>query len=479
MHRRWLHGLLCLGLVLGCDGDVGAPPPLFEGIVVARDLATAGDLVLVANDVESALGAPSGAVPAETIHDLLVLSGDEDGLEQVGTFDAPQGEDRRFARRVAVDESAELAFLALGDETDSGAVAIVDLADPSSPQGRGTIEVGHAVTGLAAQGGLLATVGPGGLELFDVSDPDAPLPLGAFDPTDDAGLSDVTIEGNLAYVAGTTATPPILFLTPRMLIVDLGDPEAPVLLGEHRSTSGFQALGVAVEVRGARAYLLADLGIDVVDVSDPRFPYGVGGVASQIRPVAGLFTDLEVIGTVALAATRAQGVSAIDLGFPPAPALLGVLPGTSAVGSRAASVAVGGRFAHVALDRAGIRSVLVDDDADRVATLVDVCPGDSDPEQADVDLDGVGDACDLCIEVWDPAQVDADADGYGNRCDADLDGSGFVDFDDYESLRASLSSADPVADLDGNGVVDLADLARMRRTFFAPPGPSARASASP
>jgi hypothetical protein len=72
-----------------------------------------------------------------------------------------------------------------------------------------------------------------------------------------------------------------------------------------------------------------------------------------------------------------------------------------------------------------------DADADGVRDLVDRCPLDPDPEQADRDADGVGDACndaddaddddfadavDNCIDLAND-QRDGDGDGRGDACD--------------------------------------------------------------
>lgn len=465
--------LVAAAMALGCD-DPPAPTSLFEGVGRAQDIVALRERVLVANDVEEALALPGGSVPPERLHDLLVLAPGGEGLVLEGVFDAPAVPARRFSRRLALSGSTGLAGLALGDGSGTGRVQIVDLADPAHPVARGAIEVGSPVAGLAMEDGLLATVGPGGLQLFDVRDADAPLPLGRFQPAEDAGLADVVLDGGMAFVAGTAGALPTLFLQPRLLLVDVTDPEAPALLGEHRLASAFQGLGVTVRVRGAQAFLLGDLGLDVVDVSDPFFPYRVGGIAPAVRPLAGLYTDLELAGDAALLATRGAGLEAVDLSFPPLPLLLTTYPGTSAAGSRAVAVVKQGVSAHVALDRAGIRTLAVDADGDGILTVADVCPEAPDPLQADVDFDGVGDACDVCTQAWDPLQTDADGDGFGNRCDADLDGNGIVNFADLALLRRVFFGADPTADLDGDGAVNFGDLARMRQGFFQPPGPSAR-----
>ena len=56
-------------------------------------------------------------------------------------------------------------------------------------------------------------------------------------------------------------------------------------------------------------------------------------------------------------------------------------------------------------------------DLDGVPDLVDNCPFDVNPDQADPDEDGLGSACDNCPEKANPDQQDYDRDGVGDLCD--------------------------------------------------------------
>jgi hypothetical protein len=61
-----------------------------------------------------------------------------------------------------------------------------------------------------------------------------------------------------------------------------------------------------------------------------------------------------------------------------------------------------------------------DSDGDGIPDLLDNCPNDSNPDQADFDDDGIGDTCDNCPMHHNPDQADADNDGHGDACDLDL-----------------------------------------------------------
>lgn len=468
---------LVLALLAGCNGEPAAPSPLFDRIVHVADVATAGGRLYVANDVATAIDAPPGVFDPDRLHDLVIAERSGDAMVTVGSLDLPAEPLRRTARRIALHPGGGLAFLALGDGPADGAVAIVDVSDVAAPELVGTIEVGRPVVALAAAGALLAFATPEGVELADVTDPGAPVRRGAFPPAENAGVADLLAEPGRVYAAGTAGDAAQARLLPRLLVLDVSDPDAPSLLGEHRMATSFQALGVALAKRGDRVHLLADIGLDVVDVSDPAFPVPLGGIPASALPFPLLFTDLAVVGNAVLISTRSSGLRALDLALPEAPLAITTYPETSAVGSVATAVAAGGGDAHVGLSRAGVRVLRVDADGDLVLDAADVCPDDADPQQSDGDGDGAGDACDVCLEAHDPLQTDADGDGFGNACDADLDGNGVVNFVDLAAMKLAFFGTDPVADLTGDGVVNFGDLQVMKGAFFGPPGPSARAPA--
>lgn len=471
--RVLLAGLL----LLACDPTPVEEGPIFDRVVQVRDVAATGGLVFVANDVTAAVEAPPGSFEADRLHDLILLAPSPGEAAVAGFFDAPSSPRRLFARRIAVDGDRQLAYLALGIGLGEGWVQILDVSDPAHPLPLHLLELPELVTGLGASGSLLFIASPDGLHVYDVSNPAAPRWLSDAAADDNAGMADVAVSGTLVYVAATGGSAEPIFLYPRLLVFDVSDPEHPALLGDRRIVSGFQGAGLAVVLRGSRAYLLGEIGLDVFDVSDPAGLQRLGSVPTAATLPGRLYADLEVVGDVALIATRGEGLRAVDLAAPESPVLLTTYPGTTAPGSVAAAVSVATGSAFLALSKAGVRIVLIDGDEDGVVSVVDVCPDTADPHQTDVDFDAVGDACDVCIEVADPSQTDADGDGFGNRCDPDLDGDGIVNYRDLARMKQVFFTGDAVADLDGSGVVNFADLALLKQRFFGVPGPSATALA--
>jgi len=456
-----------------CNVDAPAEGQLYPGVVQARDVAASGGRVFVANDVSTAVGVLPGGDPR--LHDLIVLAPGQAGYVAEGFFDAPASPKRLFARRIATDGARQLVYLGLGVGLGEGWVQILDVSDPAHPAALHLLELPDLVSGLGASGNLLAVASPDGLHLFDVSDASAPQLLSDYMPDDNAGMGDVKIVGDRAYVAATGGSTEPIFLYPRLLVLDVSDPVHPVLLGERRIASGFQGVGLAVELRGTRAYLLGEIGLDVLDVTDPGRIERLGSVPTSATVLGRLYTDLDVVGEVALIATRGEGLKAVDLSAPEQPLTLTTYPGTSAPGSVATSVATGDGRAFLALSKAGVEIVAIDADRDGVLTVVDDCPSVPDPLQEDADFDTVGDACDDCTLEADFDQTDADGDGYGNRCDPDFNNDGVVNFAGLSTMKQAFFKSDPVVDLNHDGIVNFADLARLKQRFFGAPGPSAKA----
>jgi hypothetical protein len=58
--------------------------------------------------------------------------------------------------------------------------------------------------------------------------------------------------------------------------------------------------------------------------------------------------------------------------------------------------------------------------------VLDNCPYQQNPSQADADSDGLGDDCDNCRNVANYPQEDWDQDGFGNACDPDVNNDGLI-----------------------------------------------------
>jgi hypothetical protein len=144
------------------------------------------------------------------------------------------------------------------------------------------------------------------------------------------------VEGNLLYFG----------VGPRLVIWDVSDPTAPVLLGQ---TGMLRDVVVDIDVAGGFAYLACERGgLRVVDVSDPAAPREVGSYQIDGLPTEAFAVD--VVGYTAYVADRLRGLRVVDVSAPTDPQELGAFdtPGF------AMDVAVVGQYAYVADESYGL-----------------------------------------------------------------------------------------------------------------------------
>jgi hypothetical protein len=76
------------------------------------------------------------------------------------------------------------------------------------------------------------------------------------------------------------------------------------------------------------------------------------------------------------------------------------------------------------------------DDGDSIGNACDNCPDDTNEDQEDTDVDTIGNVCDNCPIDWNYDQADMDGDDIGDVCDDDIDGDGYLNGMDCDSLDA-------------------------------------------
>jgi hypothetical protein len=199
---------------------------------------------------------------------------------------------------------------------------IVDVTDPGTPHVVAALNlfwsIGVAVSGRFAY--VTAGYGPRSLVVVDLADPLRPQIVGQLTMPD--WSMGVAVAGNYAYVADSYGG---------LAVVDVTDPRQPLLVG------GVAMLfATAVAVSGTHAYVTDTYGIQVVDVADPLHPEIVGATDTPAARVA-------VAGPYAYA-TTAFGLQVIDVANPEEPQVVGEIraPGP------AEGVAVSGGYAYVA-----------------------------------------------------------------------------------------------------------------------------------
>ncbi len=175
-----------------------------------------------------------------------------------------------------------------------------------------------------------------GLSVVDVTNLQAPV-LIAQAPTP-GSANDVRVSGTVAYVAEDVG----------LQLMDVSDPAHPARLGSLNLPDGDQ---VRLAVAGNLVYL-ADMnfGLHVVDVTNPMQPVEVGSLALGGTPRAvGLggtgLGGFALSGSYAVVACGDGGVAVVDVSDPTAPALVGATPEDA---PRAGSVTVRGHYAYVA-----------------------------------------------------------------------------------------------------------------------------------
>ena len=148
--------------------------------------------------------------------------------------------------------------------------------------------------------------------------------------------------------------------------------------------------------------------------------------------------------------------SCTDL-FPPASTCVALSPGeyTLRVGASGFGTNCGGCFPNGAGDATLQFAACDDADGDLLCDIVDNCPNDANPDQADADNDNLGDACDICVGP----ENDADHDGFcadvdncpttHNPTQSDQDGDELGDVCDNCPTQSNAPQMD--SDLDGIG----------------------------
>lgn len=165
--------------------------------------------------------------------------------------------------------------------TDQGLQA-VDLSEPDKPVARGSVALPGYKSSVRARGQhAYVTVqgaakgAPGALAVFDIGSPDQPRLLGQTRlPSGDP--AEVELLGDVAYVADGAG----------LQIVDLSRPDAPQPLGRYQS----EGAG-AVAVSEGRIYLAGAGGVEMFDASNPAKPSKIDTL--QVGRY-GTFSDIQV-----------------------------------------------------------------------------------------------------------------------------------------------------------------------------------------
>ncbi|HYE84645.1 MAG TPA: NosD domain-containing protein [Clostridia bacterium] len=188
--------------------------------------------------------------------------------------------------------------------------------------------------------GIFAYVGVGlRLVIMDISDPAKLLEIGAVGPLD-CYAEDISVEGNMAYIAAGEAG---------LYAVEISEPSHPRILG-HYDSMGY-AEGVALD--GEYAYLAdGPGGLRIIDISDP----------SNMREAGSAFSsnyafDSAVQGNYVYIAAAGDGIMAAKLSDPARP----IEAGTCDTPGYACEIIVSGNTAYLADGWEGLRVIDISD----------------------------------------------------------------------------------------------------------------------
>ncbi|HRH23660.1 MAG TPA: hypothetical protein PK295_03445, partial [Candidatus Magasanikbacteria bacterium] len=120
-------------------------------------------------------------------------------------------------------------------------------------------------------GGFLSSVG--GLRIVDISNPQVPVVKGAVSSTSLAGAQDVYVSGRYAYVTAKTDD--------SLRIIDISSSTAPTIVGGLQDSTNLN-LPSSVYVSGKYAFVTAEDSLRIIDISSSTLPVMVTGLTSVL-----------------------------------------------------------------------------------------------------------------------------------------------------------------------------------------------------
>jgi hypothetical protein len=326
--------------------DIAISPTLellWSGASDAANIANSANIVAVAVDRQRAFVV---LAQSEIQGDLLIFDVSDPAVPIQRTSLPLPKEDN-----VRIRLADGLALIAAGQT-----LQIVDVRDADHPALRGSVEAPARILGLsvASDRAYVTTQGSntGALSIFDIGDSTHPTLLGSITTLGPAPR-DIQVIGNLAYVADTS----------RLLIADVSNPGAPKQIGSYQLSSQVaQAIlgakdvllsAESIQVIGPRAYLGTNLGLVILDLSNPAKPAVLGSYA-HAEPYS--ISDIKVTADRAYmtfanwGSSDYGGMDVVDISDPARPRLVG---GYITGASNAYEVEVLDRLIYVANGRRG------------------------------------------------------------------------------------------------------------------------------
>ncbi|MEW5873761.1 MAG: choice-of-anchor B family protein [Candidatus Zixiibacteriota bacterium] len=345
-------------------------------------------------------------------------------------------------------------------------IQVVDISDIYNPvQVNAIVPDGTGSHNCMVDGNYLYVVGNhgvGGLEVFDLTNPAAPVEVGSFQPF---YYHDVDIRNDTLYACGIYGD--------GIDILDVSNKAAISLINRFNYT-GSGAHNAELTGDGKYVFIGDEIGsagnhTRVFDVSDPS---NVSKVADIIVHPDAIVHNCYVKGDLLFIGHYTEGLRVWDVSDPESPF----------------EVAYYDSYQPAVFNYAGVWSVYPYFPSGRIV-ISDMQTGLYVLEMADADADGIYDVTDNCPATPNPDQTDTDSDGIGDACEpcdcpflVDLDATGTVDATDLAIVIdivffggadvQDLLCPGTRADFDCSGTVDAVDLAQLiDHVFFAGTGP--------
>jgi hypothetical protein len=220
---------------------------------------------------------------------------------EVGFYDTP-------SNAVRVDVEGNYAYVADGED----GLRIIDISTPTAPLEVGFYDTpGHAEDVVVAGNYAYIADGIGGLRIIDVSDPTVPTEAGYYGTQGE--YIDLSVVGNYAYVN----------VGGGFDIFDISNPDAPMIIGSYNFQSITFTCGA--ELSGNYLYAAGSDGLYIIDVSNPTAPTEAGIYNTDAICVLSVMEK----GAYITVSTSTGEVHIIDISNPTLPAEAGsfITPG--------------------------------------------------------------------------------------------------------------------------------------------------------